>query len=91
MNVVEDYGKRLAKRKNEETVTLSKWVKSIREILKSRVRNIKTKVRTIYSSVFSKPEVKNELKILHEEFVCVLADKACNNIVFVWLNITTVS
>jgi hypothetical protein len=70
---------------------LSEWVKSIRGILKSRVRNIKTKVRTIYPSVFSQPEVRNELERLHEEFVLVPADKACNNIVFVRLTITTVS
>jgi hypothetical protein len=28
--------------------------------------------------------VKNELEILHDEFVLVPADKASNNIVFVW-------
>jgi hypothetical protein len=42
-----------------------------------------SKVRTIYPSVFSTPEVSNELERLHEEFVLVPADKACNNIVFV--------
>ena len=84
------YAKRWAKRKNEEVDTLSEWVKSVRGILKSRIRNIKTKVRTIYHSVFSEPEVRNELEIPHEEFVLVPADKACNNIVFVRLTITTV-
>jgi hypothetical protein len=81
----------LAKRENEELETLSEWVKSVKGILKSRIRNIKTKVRTIYPSVFSKPEVRSELERLHEEFVLVPADKACNNIVFVRLTITTVS
>jgi hypothetical protein len=52
-------------------------------ILKSRIRNIKTKVRTIYPSVFRKTEVQNELERLHEEFVWVPAEKACN-IVFVF-------
>jgi hypothetical protein len=83
MNSVEDYAKRWAKRENEELDTLSEWVKSIRGMLKSRIRNIKFKVRTIYLSVFSKPEVRNELERLHEEFVLVPADKASNNIVFV--------
>ena len=76
MNAVEDYAKRWAKRENEEVDTLSEWVKSIKGILKSRIRNIKTKVRTIYPSVFSKPEVRNKLERLHEEFVLVPADKA---------------
>jgi hypothetical protein len=44
-------------------------------MLNSRIRNTKTKVRTIYPSVFSKPEVRNELERLHEEFVFVSADK----------------
>jgi hypothetical protein len=91
MNSVEDYAKRWAKREKEELDTLSEWVKSIRGMLKSRIRNIKSKVRTIYPSVFSEPEVRNELQRLHEEFVLVPADKACNNIVFVRLIITTVS
>jgi hypothetical protein len=77
--------KRWAKRENEELDTLSEWVKSVRGILKSRIRNIKTKVCTIYPSVFSKPEGRNELQRLHEEFVLVPADTACNNIVFVRL------
>ena len=73
----------MAKGENEELDTLSEWVRSITRISKSWNRNIKTKVRTIYLSVFSKPEVINELEILHEEFVLDVADKACNNIVFV--------
>jgi hypothetical protein len=91
MNAVEDYAKWWAKRENEELITLSEWVKSIRGILKSRIRNIKTKVRTICLSVCSKPEVKNKYERLREEFVLVPADKACNNTVFVMLTITTVS
>jgi sugar-specific transcriptional regulator TrmB len=90
MNYVEDYAKRWAKLENEEFDTSSEWVKSMRGMLQSRIRNIKSKVRTIYPSVFSEPEVRNELKRLHEEFILVPADKACNNIVFVRLTISTV-
>jgi hypothetical protein len=39
-NAVEDYAKRWAKRENEELDTLSECVKSIREILKFRIRLI---------------------------------------------------
>jgi hypothetical protein len=83
MNSVENYAQRWAKREKEELDTLSEWVESIKGMLKSRIRNIKSKVRTIYPSVFSKPEVRNELERLHEEFVLVPADKATKNIVFV--------
>jgi hypothetical protein len=51
MNAVEDYAKRWDKRENEELDTLSEWVKSVRGILKSRSKNIRTKVRTTYPSV----------------------------------------
>jgi hypothetical protein len=40
--------------------------------------------------LFNKPEVIKELNRLHEEYVLVPADKACNNIVFVWLIIISV-
>ena len=33
--------------------------------------------------MFCKPEVINELDRLHQEYVLVPTDKACNNIVFV--------
>jgi hypothetical protein len=42
-------------------------------------------MRTIYPSAFHKPEVVKELNYrLHEEYVLVPADKASNNIVFVY-------
>jgi hypothetical protein len=40
-------------------------------------------MRTIHSPAFNKAEVIKELNRLHEEYVLVPADKACNNIVFV--------
>jgi hypothetical protein len=64
---------------------------SIRGMLKSRIRNIESKIRTIYPSVFSIQEVRNELERLHEEFVLVSADKASNSIVLVRFPIATVS
>jgi hypothetical protein len=44
-------------------------IKSMRDI-----KNIKTKVSTLYPSVFSKPEVINESERLHEEFDLVPID-----------------
>jgi hypothetical protein len=40
-------------------------------------------IRTIYPSVFKKPEGVNKLRRLHDNFVLVPADKASNNIVLV--------
>ena len=83
MNSVEEYARRWAKSEGEELDTLSEWIKSIRKLLKSRINHLAGKMRTIYPSVFKKPEVVNELHRLHENFVLVPADKASNNIVFV--------
>ena len=91
MNSVEDYARRWVKYEKEELDTLSEWIKSIRRILKSRIRHIRRKVRTIYPSVFRKPEVINELDRLHEEYVLVPADKVCNNIVLSVRLITTIA
>jgi hypothetical protein len=44
-------------------------------------------MQTIYPSVFKKPEVVNELRRLHDNFVLVPADNASNNIVFVKISI----
>jgi hypothetical protein len=66
-------------------------VQTIHNMSKSRIRNIKTKVRTIYPSESSRQEMRIELERLHEESLLVLADKACNNIIFVRLTITAVS
>ena len=83
MNSVEEYARRWTKSEGEELDTLSEWIKSIRSLLKSRIHHLTGKMRTIYPSVFKKPEVVNELHRLHENFVLVPADKASNNIVFV--------
>lgn len=59
-------------------------------ILNSRIRQAKGKFCTIYLSILSKPEVMQEVDKLHEEYVLISADKACNGIIFVMLNITIV-
>jgi hypothetical protein len=45
------------------------------------------KMRIIYYSVFKKPEVVNELRRLHDNFVLVLADKATTLSSFVKISI----
>jgi hypothetical protein len=76
MDSVEEYAKRWTKSEGEELDTLSEWIKSVRKLLKSRIHHLLCKMRTIYPSVFKKPEVVNELCILNDNFVLVPADKA---------------
>ena len=80
---VEEYARRWAKSEKEEPDTLSEWIKAFRKLLKSRIYHLTGKMRTIYPSVFKKPEVVKELQRLHEHFVLVPADKSSNNFVFV--------
>jgi hypothetical protein len=82
MDSVEDYARRWAKSEKEESDSFSEWVKNIRAmILKSRIKHVRSKMRTIHPSAFDKPKVIKELNRLHDEYVLVPADKAC--IVFV--------
>ena len=60
MNSVEEYARRWTKSVGEELDTLSEWIKSIRKLLKSRIDHLAGEMRTIYPSVFKKPEVVNE-------------------------------
>ena len=83
MNSVEEYARRWAKYEEEDVDTLSEWTKSVRGILKSRVKRLKRSIKTTYPSVFTDPEVIKELDRLHDHYVLVPADKAGNNIVFV--------
>jgi hypothetical protein len=83
LDSVEEYARRWTKSEREKLDRWSEWIKSIRKLLESRIHHLSGKVRTIYPSVFKKPEVENELRRLHDNFVLVPADKASNNIVFV--------
>jgi hypothetical protein len=76
MDFVEECARRWTKSEGEELDTLSEWIKSIRKLLKSRIHYLSGRMRTIYPSVFKKPEVLNELCRLHDNFVLVPADKS---------------
>jgi hypothetical protein len=54
MDYVEDYARRWPKSEKEELDFLSEWVKSIRSTLKSSIKYVRSKLRTIYPSAFDK-------------------------------------
>ena len=83
MDACEGYARRWAKKEDVEVDTLSKWVKSIADVLKRRIRRLKSSVNTRHESIFRDPEVVRELSRLHENFVIVPADKDSNNYTFV--------
>jgi hypothetical protein len=74
MDSVEEYARRWTRFDGEELDTLSEWIKSIQKLLESRIHQLSGKMRTIYPSVFTKPEMVNELRRLHDNFVLVPAD-----------------
>jgi hypothetical protein len=58
-----------AKRGKEELDTLTEWVKNIRGMLKSQIRNIKTKICVIYPSVFTIQCSRSEnVKLIRYQF-----------------------
>jgi hypothetical protein len=86
MDTLEEFARHWTKPEGEELGTLSEWIISTRKSLKSRIHHMSCKMRTIYPSVYKKPEVVNDLRRLHDNFVLVPADKASTNIVFVCKN-----
>ena len=83
MDACEEYARRWAKKEDVEADTLSKWIKSIADVLKRRIRRLKHSVNTRHESIFSDPGVVREISRLHVNFVIVPADKASNNYTFV--------
>ena len=83
MDACEAYARQWAKKEDVELDTLSKWIKSIGEVLKRRIRRLKHSVNTRAEYIFRDPDVVRELSRLHENFVIVPADKASNNYTFV--------
>jgi hypothetical protein len=69
MDSVADYARRWVKSNKEELDSLSEWVKSIRAMLKPRIKHVWSKMLTIYPSAFNKPEVIKGLNKSREEYV----------------------
>ena len=91
MDACETYTRRWAKKEDVELDTLSKWIKSIGDVVKRRIRRLKHSVNTRYESIFRHPDVVRELFRLHENFVKDPADKASNNYTFFARDTTSTS
>ena len=78
MDSVEDYAGQWSKREKENLYTLSEWVKSVRSLIKIRMKNLSGS-----TSNFKDPNVAKYLSLLHDKYVIISADKAPSNIVFV--------
>ena len=83
MDACEVYARQWAKKENVELDILSKWIKSIVDVVKRRIRRLKHSVNTRSESIFRDPDVVHELSRLHKSFVIVPADNASNNYTFV--------
>ena len=84
MDSVEDYARQWAKREKEDFDTLSEWMKSVRSLIQIRIKTSRGSMSTRSTSIFKNPNVAKHLSLLHDKYVIVSADKAPNNIVFVW-------
>ena len=59
MGSVEEYVRCWIKYEGEDFDTLSKWIKSIRKLLRPRIHHLLGKMLTIFPSIFQKPDVVN--------------------------------
>ena len=76
MDAVEDYARKWAKREKEDIETLSDWIRTIKSLILSRLRRLKTSMNSKAKSIFDDPFVSKTLPYLHDIYVIVPADKA---------------
>ena len=81
---VEHYARQWAKREKEDLDTLSEWVRSVRPLIQIRIKKLSGYMSTRSTSAFKDPNVAKHMSLLHDKYVNVSADKAPNNIVFVF-------
>ena len=80
MDSVEDYARQWTKREKEDLDTLSEW-----SLIQIRIFNkLSGSMSTRSTSIFKDPNVAKHLSLLHDKYVIVSADKAPNNMVFVF-------
>ena len=83
MDACKVYARQWAKKEDVGLDILSKWIKSIGDVVKRRIRRLKHSVNTRSESIYRDPDVGHELSRLHENFVIVPADNASNKYTFV--------
>jgi hypothetical protein len=87
MDSVEYYASQWVKHGKEDLYILSEWVKSVRSLIKFRIKkNLSGSMSTRSTSIFKDPNVAKYLSLLHSKYVIVSADKVPNNIVFVCIS-----
>ena len=70
----------------EDLDTLSEWVKSVRSLIKIRIKKLRGSMSTRSTSIFKDPNVAKHLSLLHDKYVIVSTDKAPITILFVCVN-----
>ena len=80
MDSVKDYARQWTKRGKEDLDTLCEW-----SLIQIRIFNkLSGSMSTRSTSIFKDPNVAKHLSLLHDKYVIVSADKAPNNMVFVF-------
>ena len=70
----------------EDLDTLSEWVKSVRSLIKIRIKKLSGSMSTRSTSIFKDPNVAKHLSLLHDKYVIVSTDKAPITMLFVCVN-----
>ena len=83
MDVCEEYARRWAKKEDVEVNALSQWIKSIADVLKRRVRQLKHSFNTRHESIFSDLMLLENFPVFMTIIFIVPAEEASNNYTFV--------
>ena len=76
-NSIDLYEEQWSKREQVDVKYLSEWKDQIKKLVVERISSLKEKIRSPKQKILNDPDVKDTLRRLHDDFVLVPADKAC--------------
>ena len=77
------YAEQWSERKQIDLKYLSEWKDQIEVLVVECISSLKEKIRSTKQKIPNDPDVKDNLRRLHDDFVLVPADKAANNVIVV--------
>ena len=83
LDSLEAYRGRWATKENVTCDLINPWLNAIKEIIDSKIRNLRKKSLPFKRPILNDEDVKSCLSELHKKYVMVPADKAANNVIFI--------
>ena len=83
LDSIDLYVEQWSKQEQVDLNYLSEWKDQIKELVVERISSLKEKIQSPKQKILNDPDVKDTLRVPHDDFVLVPADKAANNVIVV--------